>query len=817
VRPSRIVAIYVLLVGVLFWVLDAAVESVVMGRGSFLSTLLTDIDPHDLWMRATVLALCGLLGGLLAWHMRRWEQGLKVTGELLRESEERYRGLYESMSEGVAFHELVHDGDGAAIDYRIVDVNPTFETILGIPRGNAVGRLGSELYGADEAPLLDVYAEVVTSGRLTTLETYQEALDRDFHISAFRTPAGGFATVFEDISDRRRAEEELLQRTHDLGKRVKEIRCLYQVARLSGDHGRTLNDVLQDIADVLPVSWQWPEIASAQIEFSDALFQAGTTEGVPVAAQSAEIVVRGETVGRVTVRYHAERAEEDGGPFLTEEQDLIDTVARVIGDTVEHQQAEAERESLARFPSENPSPVLRAREDGAVVYANAAAAALLHKLGSGVGRPAPTEWLEPVGKAMRSGTLRRIEVTIAHQTLILNVAPVSKQGYATIYGMDVTERRAAERALLEIEQRYRTVFENTGAATCLIGAEGTIILANEGFAQLASASREEIEGKLAFLGLCAPHEQERLAAYHYSRRKPEIDAPKRYEFDFVNRDGEVRRVFMHIDMILGTQTSVASLVDVTELRRTQTELQALTEELEERVQRRTTELRAANEELEAFAYSISHDLRAPLRSIDGFSKAVLDDYAECLDETGKSHLDRVRLASQRMGDLIDDILQLSKITRVEMRVDRVDMSALALEIIEELRAVEPERSVEVVIEADMIVDADRRLLEVALRNLLGNAWKFTGRREQARIEFASKPDEDGRAVYCVTDNGAGFDMAYADKLFQPFQRLHRIDEFPGTGVGLATVRRVIRRHGGDVWAEGEVGKGAGFYFSFHDL
>ncbi len=228
------------------------------------------------------------------------------------------------------------------------------------------------------------------------------------------------------------------------------------------------------------------------------------------------------------------------------------------------------------------------------------------------------------------------------------------------------------------------------------------------------------------------------------------------------------------------------------------------------------ELEATNRELEAFSYSVSHDLRAPLRSIDGFSQILLEDYADELDEEGRGYLGRVRGASQRMGRLIDDLLGLSRVTRGSMRRERVDLSALAREVAESLRDSKPERAVEFLIEDELEVYGDARLVRVALENLLGNAFKFTGKEPEARIEFGVDPELTLRGrvpVYYVRDNGAGFDMAYAGKLFGAFQRLHGQDEFDGTGIGLATVQRVVHRHGGRIWAEGEVGEGATFYFT----
>jgi len=241
-----------------------------------------------------------------------------------------------------------------------------------------------------------------------------------------------------------------------------------------------------------------------------------------------------------------------------------------------------------------------------------------------------------------------------------------------------------------------------------------------------------------------------------------------------------------------------------------------------RLEEANRELEATNRELEAFSYSVSHDLRAPLRSIDGFSQILLEDYEEDLDEEGRDYLRRVRAASQKMGRLIDDLLGLSRVTRGSLRREEVDLGAIACEVFEEHREESPNRKVEFVAGAGLVEKGDPRLLRVALWNLIGNAWKFTQGKSQgepegaARIEFgtdAALSRRGGVPVYYVRDNGAGFDMAYAGKLFGAFQRLHAADEFEGTGIGLATVQRVVHRHGGTVWARGRVGEGATFYFT----
>jgi signal transduction histidine kinase len=227
------------------------------------------------------------------------------------------------------------------------------------------------------------------------------------------------------------------------------------------------------------------------------------------------------------------------------------------------------------------------------------------------------------------------------------------------------------------------------------------------------------------------------------------------------------------------------------------------------------ELEGANKELEAFSYSVSHDLRAPLRTIDGFSQILIEDYADKLDQEGEDYLGRVRVASQHMDNLIDDLLDLSRVSRGPLRREPVDLSAVATGIIDELRRSQPEREVEFVTEEGLTAFADANLLTVALENLLGNAWKFTSKQPQATIEFGSTPREgtEDHTSFFVRDNGVGFEMAYSEKLFGAFQRLHGSEEFEGTGIGLATVQRIVRRHGGRVWAEGEVGRGATFFFT----
>ena len=366
-----------------------------------------------------------------------------------------------------------------------------------------------------------------------------------------------------------------------------------------------------------------------------------------------------------------------------------------------------------------------------------------------------------------------------------------------------------------------TVIDRSPFAMWISDTDGTVFRTNRALQDNLQLTDDQIVGKYNVL-----HDEnlERQGVMPLVRAVFEDLAPARFSIPWkANHAGEVdfsggRDQYIDVSMFPksgadGTlEHVICQWVDITDQKRAEHELRELSRTLEDRVKERTVELTAANKELEAFAYSVSHDLRSPLRGIDGFSKALLDDYQDKLDDTGKDYLNRVRAGTQRMGTLIDDLLELSRLTRTEMHRQRLDLGEMARKITIELQRDEPDRRAEFEIAPGLTGSGDRVLVEAALENLLRNAWKFTGQCERATIEVGVTA-HDGERVYHVRDNGAGFDMAYADKLFGPFQRLHDATEYPGTGIGLAIVHRVILRHGGRVWAEGEVDKGATFYFT----
>ena len=373
-----------------------------------------------------------------------------------------------------------------------------------------------------------------------------------------------------------------------------------------------------------------------------------------------------------------------------------------------------------------------------------------------------------------------------------------------VVATDVTKRRKAEKELRLMEDRFRLMISAVKEyAILMLDPEGCVISWNAGAERIKGYREEEIVGQ--HFSIFYPAEDVEAGKPEYELKVTSLEGRFEDEGWRVRKDGS--RFWANV-VVTALRDANGELRGFGKVTRDMTERKRN----EERIRTQNVQLEAANKELEAFCYSVSHDLRAPLRSIDGFSQAVLEDCSEKLNDLERDHLQRIRAATQRMGILIDDLLNLSRVARAEIRKEQTNLSALARSIAAELRSAQPGRTVDFQIEDEIKARGDPHLLKVVLENLLGNAWKFTSKHASANIAFG-KATINGTDVYFVRDDGAGFDPAYASKLFGAFQRLHGMAEFPGTGVGLATVQRIIHRHGGKIWAEAAVEKGATFYFT----
>ncbi|MDP3709866.1 MAG: ATP-binding protein, partial [Polaromonas sp.] len=375
----------------------------------------------------------------------------------------------------------------------------------------------------------------------------------------------------------------------------------------------------------------------------------------------------------------------------------------------------------------------------------------------------------------------------------------------------VEERTAALRAS---EARLRTIIEAEPECVKIVDTEGRLAQMNvAGLAMIEADSLEQVLG-VKIVELVVPSQREAYRAFEASV----LDGRSAvFEFEMVGLKGAHRWLDTHAvplpELRDGRPKMLAITRDVTERKQAQEEILHLNAELEGRVRQRTAQLQAANQELEAFSYSVSHDLRTPLSTIDGFSQLLAKVDGNNVSEKGAHYLNRIRAGAKQMGELIEGLLSLAQLSREQIKLESVDLSAISKQVEQACREREPERQVQVHIQEGLNAHGDPRLLSAVLHNLLGNAWKFTAGQVPARIDVGSELGADGDTIFFVKDNGAGFDMAFSGKLFGTFQRLHSHEDFSGTGVGLATVKRIIERHGGRVWAESKLNEGATFYFT----
>ncbi len=745
----------------------------------------------------------------------------KKVEKALRESEERIAKAFQAIPEAISIASL--EGD------IFLEVNDSFISLSGYSREEIIGHTTNEIVHwvkPDDSERMKKLLEKRTSFK------NEEFILRNKSGEAFTLLMSGdvinfggkpcILVVANDITERKKIEQALRESEEKFSKAFHAMPEEVAISRIS-DHvfidvndafcrnnGYTREEIIGQSGNTLNLT-----ITKNQLnQVMEMVNERGRADNV-------EFEVVKKTGEKQTLMVSAEVININGEPCLL----------CIASDITERKKMEQTlRESEEKFSKAfhaMPEAVSIARlEDGTFIEVNDSFVSLNgYSKDEVIGRSGDDldNWVYPserdrmVNMVKKQGHAENIECEIKTKTgeihtvlMSADIINIGGEPCMLCIASDITERKKMEQALRESEEKFSKAFHAIPETLSITTVkEGRFLDVNESFLRLNQVSREEVINRTGEeIGFLKP-EDKRNKIRELLKKQNQFS---NVEIEFEAKSGK-RLTFLFSANTINIGGEPCRLIignDITVRKEAEINLQRALIDLEQS----SALLKATNKELESFSYSVSHDLRSPLRSIDGFSQALLEDYSSKLDEKGQDYLKRLRTASQKMGELIDGLLKLSRLTRSEMHQEKVDLSSLANEIATRLQETHKNRVVKFIIDNDLTATGDPQMLRVLLENLLGNAFKFTKNTKQARIEFGSIVEGE-RKTFFIKDNGAGFDMVYKDKLFGAFQRLHDTAEYPGTGIGLATVQRIINRHGGSIRAEGEVGKGATFYFTLN--
>lgn len=737
----------------------------------------------------------------------------KLSEEALRESEERFRRLYNETP--VMLHSIDRIG-------RLVSVSDYWLEVLGYERSEVIGRKSTEFLTeasrrhAEEVVLPEYFGTGFCKDvPYQFIKKNGEIIDVILSATAERDDSGEIVrslAVMTDVTERKRTEEALRETKEKFSSAFHSTPTILVISTLAEGRYIEVNEAFERLlghsreetigrTSMELGIWENPSDRAGYIRM---LRDEGKVRDLELnlRSKSGEILV-GLLSGEI-IEVSGEKR------LLTLVSDITARKRAEMALRKSHRQTTSVLESIA-------DAFIAVDSGWQFTYLNGQAELLLQRPRKELqGKKLWDEYPDAVGtvlfdqlqRAMSEKVATEFEVFYPQHGIWAEVRAYPAPDGLSIYAKNITGRKRGEYALQASEERYRRIVETSQEGIVAVDASGRISYVNQQLAEMLGQSGEEIIGRpyLDFIDSSARSEVE----VKLERRKGGVR--EQYETIFIRNDGTNLWGSVSATPILGASGeyfgSIAMISDLSDRKRAAEEIEVLNTNLAARA----SELEMANEELDAFSSTVSHDLRKPLTAINGYSQLILDLYGENLDEQGRDFLQEIVNGAVRMNQLIDTLLNFSRRTRGDLRREAVDLSEMAKIVIAELRLTNPLRRASCSIAEGVIVDGDASLLRVALDNLLGNAWKYTAKNEETAIEFGVA-EHRGRAACFVRDNGVGFDMESAARLFSPFQRLHSAEEFEGIGIGLATVQRIIQRHGGQVWTEGEVGKGATFYFT----